>query len=368
MVSNPKQLYEPGEFENPSNLSLDLNNPRVGSVKFANEDKMLEYLVTNADIDELVQSIRASGWLDYEPLIVMKEQGKTVVLEGNRRLAALRILSSPEVRSRLKIKLSKESGNGALPQQVRVRRVASRKDARDYIGFKHINGAFKWDPLAKAKYAAEWFEDGHDIKRISQRLGDSHNTVVRLVNGWRVLEQSEKNGFDRKKTTRASFPLSHLYTALSRPSVRSYLGLSTYSISDALKPDPVPPEHQENLLHLMSWLYGQDPEPAVLRSQNPDLNRIVEVLGNEQALEKLTETRNLNAAYDLIEDKERKFYLTLTDTILHAEETLKLVGNFDGRADWMSSGQKLFRTVWLLRAAMREARDMAESGESPDDD
>ena len=211
------------EFEDVERLKLDLRNPRAPDEQFASEDEILEYLLDFVDLDELIQSILSSGWLDYEPLIVLDHDN--IVLEGNRRLAALRMLRDGELRRRLKVNLDHEPSASALPRTVRIRRVRSRSDARDYIGFKHINGAFKWDALAKAKYAAAWFHDGYDIKQISRRLGDRHNTVVRLVNGWSVLHQSLSQGFDLKKTTKRGFAFSHLYTGLARPNVRRFLGL-----------------------------------------------------------------------------------------------------------------------------------------------
>ena len=352
------------EFESPANLHLDLLNPRVPDEAFENEDTVLEYLVDHADVDELVPSILSSGWLDYEPLIVLADSN--IVLEGNRRLAALCIIADQSLRERLKINLPTDPGPNALPSYVRVRRVNSRNDARDFIGFKHINGPFKWDALAKAKYAAEWFREGGDISQISRRLGDNHNTVARLVNGWNVLHQSLSLGFDRDSTTKRSFPFSHLYTALARPNVRRYLGLPDDDISKVLPTNPVPQENADDLQRFMSWLYGQKNEPSVIASQNPDLNRLVEVLGNETARTMLEATRDLNVAYGQVEDKTLQFSRTLMLTIRQAEDTLKLVGNYDGRADLMSAGDNLRRTVLSLHGAMKAARDRAEEGDAGD--
>lgn len=350
------------EFEKPNNLHLDLLNPRVPDETFENEDAVLEYLFDHADVDELVQSILSSGWLDYEPLIVLDDGN--IVLEGNRRLAALRIISNATLRERLKIELPSSPSPASIPAYVRIRRVKSRNEARDFIGFKHINGPFKWDALAKAKYAADWFRDGGDIKQISRRLGDNHNTVTRLVNGWNVLHQSLALGFDRDNTTKRSFPFSHLYTALARPTVRRYLGLPDDDISAVLRADPVPRDKTEELQRFMSWLYGQRNEPSVIASQNPDLNRLVEVLGNETARTMLEATRDLNAAYGQVEDKPLQFSRTLMLTIKQAEDTLKLVGNYDGRGDLMSAGDNLRRTVLTLHSAMKAARDRAEEGDA----
>ena len=354
-------------FERPENLRLDLRNPRVTDDPFEDERAALEYLVDHADVDELVQSIQSSGWLDYEPLIVLDDGA--VVLEGNRRLAALRILSDPALRADLKIVLPEEPGPDALPERVRVRFVESRSDARDFIGFKHINGPFKWDSLSKAKYAADWLKEGGDIGRISRRLGDNHNTVVRLVNGWRVFRQSAKAGFDRAERTKRSFSFSHLYTALARPGVRRYLNLPDGGGSELLPTDPVPSTGLENLRRLMSWLYGQgENEPAVVARQNPDLNRLVKVLGDDDARTMLEDSRDLNAAYDQIEDKTLRFDSALMSAIRQAEETLGLVGHYDGRADTMSRGDSLRRTVLSLHGAMKEGKARAEAGDADDAD
>lgn len=185
MIDSARSPASVDKFARFADLHLDLMDPRITDDPFEDERAALEYLVDHADVDELVQSIQGSGWLDYEPFIVLEDGN--VVLEGNRRLAALRILSDPDLRADLKISLPTEPDSDALPEHVRVRFVESRSAARDFIGFKHINGPFKWDSLSKAKYAADWLNEGGDIEQVSRRLGDNHNTVVRLVNGWRVL-------------------------------------------------------------------------------------------------------------------------------------------------------------------------------------
>ena len=353
-------------FKRPTELHFDLRNPRVTEDPFEDETAALEYLVDHADANELVLSILNSGWMDYEPLIVL--EGSNIVLEGNRRLAALRILSDRGLREELKIDLPEEPGPDALPEFVRVHPVGSRATARDFIGFKHVNGPFKWDSLAKAKYAAEWLAEDGDIRQIGRRLGDTHNTVVRLVNGWRVLRQVSAAGFDRGATTKPSFPFSHLYTAIARPNVRRYLGLPEGGGSELLPPKPVPPDAVDNLRRLMSWLYGQKNEPAVVARQNPDLNRLVEVLGNDTARTMLEASRDLEAAYGEVEDKTLRFGRALMLTTKQAEDTLGLVGHYDGRADTMKASDNLRRTVLSLHGAMKAAQERAEAGGADDGD
>ena len=140
-------------FIAPSKLRFDMNNPRFIEGQFKTEHDVTEHLVDEADVNELVQSILSAGYVDYEPLIVLEKDN--TVLEGNRRLAALRLIGTPSLRQKIKYQLPTIEGAEAPPETVRVRYVKNRSEARSFIGFKHINGPFKWDALAKAKYAAE---------------------------------------------------------------------------------------------------------------------------------------------------------------------------------------------------------------------
>ena len=162
------------------------------------------------------------------------------------------------LRADLKVTLPELSEPKPLPEEIRVKWVSDRKEARAFVGFKHINGPFKWDALAKAKFAAEWFEEGGDIETVSRTLGDNHNTVRRIVNGWYALKQATDDGFEMEHRSKTRFAFSHLYTALTRASVREFLGLTQEDLSAPPRPNPVAPENRKELQTLMSWLYGQE--------------------------------------------------------------------------------------------------------------
>jgi hypothetical protein len=226
------------EFMEPEGLRFDLENPRFIEHEAANEDEIIQYLYDHVDVDELIQSILSAGYIDFEPLIVLR--GSHIVVEGNRRLAALRLISDAALRTKLKVILPTIEKPKELPKTIRIRWVSNRQEARDYIGFKHINGPFKWDALAKAKYAAQWLEEGGDIAAISRTLGDNHNTVRRLVNGWYALQQAKDDGFDLNQISKKNFAFSHLYTALTRASVRDFLNLNAEDLSDTPQKNPIP--------------------------------------------------------------------------------------------------------------------------------
>ena len=79
------------EWMKVSDLSFDLKNPRLPEFDLPNDSTevdVIRVLWEAMDVRELVMSISASGFFRHEPLIVVQEDGKNVVIEGNRRPAA----------------------------------------------------------------------------------------------------------------------------------------------------------------------------------------------------------------------------------------------------------------------------------------
>ena len=341
-------------FVAPADINFDLSNPRFLDLGLETEEEVLRHLTDHVDVDELLQSILSAGWVDFELLIVQRESN--IVLEGNRRLAALRLLGDEALRERLNVPLPDISDPQQLPAQIRVKWVSDRTEARAFIGFKHINGPFKWDALAKAKFAAEWFEDGGDIATVSRTLGDNHNTVRRLVNGWYALQQATEDGFDREDRSKIRFAFSHLYTALTRPSVRQFLGLKPEDLSAPPKPCPVPAENRDKLQTLVSWLYGQEQkgESTLIKSQNPNLNELSEVLGNPEAREMLLSKRDLQGAHERVVPPSSRFVDALMKAAKQCEDTIAVSGAYDGDATMLRVATNMNQTTRALLAVMRE--------------
>lgn len=339
-------------------LAFDTTNPRFVDFAAAEPVDIIRFLYDEADLNELVQSISTSGFQAFEPLIVLREGQRLTVLEGNRRLGAVLLLRNPALQAELNVTvptLTPEHAQTLDP--LLVREVGSRADARAYIGFKHINGPHKWDSLAKAKYAAEWLADGGNINDIARTLGDTHNTVRRLVFGWLVLRQAEASGFDREQRTARRFAFSHLYTALARKGFRNYMGLSDDPADTPLTANPITPEHVPQLREVMGWLYGNKDadEPALVQSQNPDLNRLNDVLEHGEARRYLTSKRNLAEAYEVIAPRTRRFADSLIEAVRHAKDALSLASEYDGDPSLLDNARFLERTAKLLVKSMDTA-------------
>ena len=324
-------------------LALDNKNPRlIGVDSDTNDIEIIAQLYRSEDLAELLQSIAANGYLDIEPLIVLEENGRLLVLEGNRRLAAIRLFREASLSKRVSDYARIRVTLPDIPDEYRktldyvsVYRVASREDARSFIGFKHINGAAKWESYAKAKFAADWYRvGGISLDNIANRIGDKHDTVKRMVNAIYVLEQAqEAELFHIDDRVNPRFNFSHLYTALSRSPYMQFLGLeSTWSSYDPT-PNPVPEEGVERLSELFRWIYGSKEESVepVVRSQNPDIKNLGQVLVSAEGLAVLRATGSLSEAHASTQPADRKF----SEALLRARQEIREASNslrgFDGR-------------------------------------
>src|SRR4051812_14672107 len=106
------------EMMSPEDLSLDPQNPRFPNKSLNSEAAIIKYLHVNADVDELIQSILSAGYKDFEPFVVL--EGENIVLEGNRRLAAIRLIGDEALRTQLEIDLPEIEEPAGPPQLVRV--------------------------------------------------------------------------------------------------------------------------------------------------------------------------------------------------------------------------------------------------------
>ena len=327
----------------PRNLSsddllFDFSNPRLTDEAGAlpkNEKEMIAVLSQTADIDELLRSIAQNGYLPFDDMLVLAEaNGKFRVLEGNRRLAAVRLFRNPKLATELEITLPTIGATELKTlDELPVKEVPSEDAARAYIGFKHINGPHKWDALSKAKYTMRWVEQGGSLREIARTFGDTHNTVARQLNGLRVLDQAKKAGFKIEDAYRTRFAFSHLYTGVSQSGAQQYLGLADRPSETDWGPDPVPKDSISNLQRYMRWLYGSRAEriPPIIGKQNPDLGHLNRVLSESIATSVLESTNELEQAYDEVEPRSKRFVTALVQARVNCDEALKLASDFDGQ-------------------------------------
>lgn len=314
MVTQKEQTPESPVVEVPVyELCFNRQNPRFFLEHEQSEEDLLLRLWRDFAVDEVALSIAHNGYFRHEPLFVTTEGDQHVVVEGNRRLAAVLLLLSGELREQV--------GATDLPaiSSARAKELkklpiikCQRSEVWQYIGFKHVNGPQPWRSYAKAQYVA-WVHNelGIPLDDIARMIGDRHRTVHRLYRGLMVLRQAEQaEVFDLENRWGKHFPFSHLYAGLDYPNIRSFLGIDK---DTDFRKDPVPSSHISNLSHLCLWLYGQKPTRPLIQFQNPDLRKLEEAIGNDDGLVALKRGLPLDVAVDISIGDEELFKRHLLD-------------------------------------------------------
>lgn len=297
---------------NSDQLRLDLENPRFGLNLATDEREAIKFLLERADIRELWDSIAERGYEPYEPLVAFESApGVYVVVEGNRRLAAIKTLLNSNEIGDAKVAKPPALSDRVLASlsDIPVYVVDDRADADSYIGYKHINGPNTWGAFAKAKFASRLFDklapalDGEDtrIAKLSRRLGDGRQLILRSLVAFRIIEQAMAEEFlTQARVEKGTFEFSHLYTVLQNRDARSYLGLGPNPLSERMVVDaPVPESHLGKLKFMMRWLFGDENHDAVIKSQGTDRPKLQKVLSSDDAVLQLEETNDFLAAVSI---------------------------------------------------------------------
>lgn len=322
-------------------LHFDHQNPRLpeyGLKASSTEADIISILWDAMDARELVLSISASGFFNHEPLIVTRENDKLIVIEGNRRLAAVRLLLDPEILPNItsEIPVVEPTLKEALRELPCI--IQTRESAWKYLGFKHVNGPAKWSSYAKAKYIADVHRNfGVNLTDVARQIGDTHKTAQRLYRGLMVIEQAEKNGiFNRDDRWKKHFAFSHMYTGLQYDGISSFLSLKS---EDEEADAPVPEDSLKNLEELCLWLYGSQLKkiPPIVETQNPDLRRLNDSIKSRESLAAIRSGLPLIQAYEL----SRPTSTIFEEALLAAKRGLQkarsyLTDGFDGSKELLA--------------------------------
>jgi hypothetical protein len=219
----------------------------------------------------VLSSLSVNGFFETEPLIGLRDKaGDDVkILEGNRRLAACLILTGDERAADQSGKhdrftrLHRDKGNKPIsPVPVIVYEGAKGfREVIPYLGIRHIAGSLPWDSHAKAAWADQTSRANHlSLAEISQMIGDDSDTVPRLVEGFRFVNQLKERGRfvpdqsqRRGRGSNPEYPFSWVYTALGYSPIRRFVGMAEERI---LADKPIPNSKLDNAETLMVIMFG----------------------------------------------------------------------------------------------------------------
>lgn len=285
--------------ESPENLFLDPQNPRLGRhniEKGLTQDEILN-VMKDWTLEELAVSFLESGFWPQEALIVVRDAipGKKgqvlVVVEGNRRLAALKMIGKARTKEKnisnrwVEIIKGYKAADFDRLEQIPYILKKSRDEVRAYIGYRHVTGIKEWNPAEKAEYIAYLLEhEKLSYEQVRKRIGSKMPTVRQNYISYRLLLQMESSS-DKIDVGRVEDRFSVLYLSLRTRGVQTYLDIDIEADPKTAR-TPVPPGKLKELENFAKWLFGAgDQDPIISDSrQVDDFGRILE---NSSAVEYL---------------------------------------------------------------------------------
>ena len=322
-------------------LLFDPQNPRFPSVGTGDNDPdAIRWMLDNANIIELMNSIGEQGFFVGEPLVVVpsKTSGKYEVVEGNRRLTAVSLLSHPEL-APTKKKSVEEASNAATykPTELPCLIFDKRDEVLHYLAFRHVTGIQKWGPLQKARYLkqlseTEVFRSLTKIelrRRLAREIGTRPDYVGKLLAGLSVYETVAENSFfEIPGLEDAEGWYSVLSTAVtSYKNIAEYVGMSGVTDDDPTK------LKKPNLKKLAEWLFRKNSEGVARVAESRDLKKLARVVANAAALKKFEAGTTLDDSDLLTEGPTEAFREALRQAKTRLELARDLVHKLEKVAD-----------------------------------
>jgi hypothetical protein len=284
-----------------SQLELDPENPRLSLAQREsnlNQKALLKALLEGFELEELGESFLQNGFFKNEPLLAVRVGKKLRVVEGNRRLAALRLLINGPSHENLKSARFEELHKlfKKLPTDRRrdlenpaVCIITDAKRAIGYVGFRHVTGIKQWPALEKAGYIAHLVDKyGMTPFQIAPLIGSKPAYVARHYQAYRMIMQARNQ--EIVDTTYIEQNFGVLMRALQAEGVHAFLKIPHADASETIT-NPLRKDSRKSFQEFTEWVFGTKDKKPLL----PDSRRLTQmgaILQSERALNYLRTSQN----------------------------------------------------------------------------
>ncbi len=228
-----------------SRLLLDPNNYRFHDLptyrtvsnhaRFAEagvQDRALGLLQTtdSFDLESLKDSIKTNTYVPLERVVVelfdgVGQTARYLVVEGNRRVAAVKTLLAEEAAGAADIPTATLASITAIPSiQIVGREEERRAYKQKLMAIRHIAGIKEWGPYQQAKLIVELYGQNGNFGLVAQEIGITSREVARRYRASKALQQMEKDEEMGEHANPKLYALFH--EAMAQPLVRDWLGFS----------------------------------------------------------------------------------------------------------------------------------------------
>ena len=287
------------EFSPLRDFYLDPSNPRLGRARLdrsGSQDSLMRQM-RSWSLEELAVSFLESGFWPQEAVIVVEEElygppAKMVVVEGNRRIAALKYLKaavdgSPVTQTWRRLAAEYEV-DPSLFTRVPFILAGSRNEVKSFIGFRHVTGIKEWPPAEKAQFIADLVDNqGLAYEIIRKQIGSRTETVRRSYISYRILLQVEDQGIEISQEG-IDRRFSVLFLSLRETPVQEFLGVNVRADPEEAR-YPVPEGKLEDLGYFSTWLFGAEGRRPLF-TDSRDIGDFAAILATGQAVQYLKQS------------------------------------------------------------------------------
>ena len=205
-----------------ASLHLDAKNPRLGRETQSRAPReIIQYLFEHDKALEIADSIATRGFFPNEPLLAIKENGRTVVIEGNRRLAALKVLREPgllEGSNERKVeRLSRRITDLQSIASVPVTIAPSRRATDRQIAGRHIGrSVLAWTAENQASFILEKLEEGYGNDDLWDELGFTLADIQKARQTRAVADMARSLELPEEVKAKLDNPRVRVFTTIER--------------------------------------------------------------------------------------------------------------------------------------------------------
>ncbi|OWR13760.1 ParB/Srx family N-terminal domain-containing protein [Chryseobacterium sp. VAUSW3] len=325
------------------NLILDNENPRLPDyIQGKDESEIISHMLIEESTLELMQAIGQKGFFPGEQLLVVPiGDDKYKVIEGNRRLTAVKLLNNPELATvqRSLVDKIRTSINITLPISFLPCMVFEKdENIHDYLGYRHVTGIQPWNLRQKAKYVSYLREKNYSELSLDQAsnelrkiIGSKKDYVKRLLTGHKIYTLIRDNAFFKiKGLDEEGLYFSYIADSLSRSNISNYLNV------DLDLNDPIEKINLESLKNWTSWLFepidGSDKylKSTRLKGKSQDLNMLNSILGNEKAKKEfIVNNATLEEAHTYTGEEDNLFTNSIAESLMSLKKANSLIYKID---------------------------------------
>ncbi|WP_298136170.1 hypothetical protein [Flavobacterium sp.] len=377
-------------------IQLDQKNPRlVPYLENPNESSQLDLITVlyeNFDTEVVAMSLVENGYFDEEPIIVVpdkipsnftfsaypkpddlakalqnlinEDQINFVVVEGNRRTSAIKLITDLELRKKLSIdKVYPKTENEKIIvdiSNIPCIIYEKREHVSSYLGVRHIAGLLKWEAFAQAAYTADVIEQelkkglpiADAIKQVQKVVGDRSDKLRKQYITYKLfLEARDNLKFDVRPIIN-SFSL--LTVAYNSASIREYLGVEPYSKVN-LDNELITSEKQDEFKNILTWIYGntETNEQPVLTDSRLITNTLSHVVKKEEAIEYLIKYKDLEGAFDRTNGEKEYLSKKLVSASRAMQESLKFAFKYKNDEELLNKVSELEDLIAALKSNLK---------------